>query len=52
MFMGNAQILVLWEDIRQNFILVYDFLSSPVLQWRDQNFGSEEHSVKMHSSKT
>ena len=38
------------EDIGQNFIL--DFLSSPVLQWRRQNFGSGEHSAKMHSSKT
>ena len=27
-------------DIGQNFI--HEFLSSPVLQWRRQNFGSEE----------
>ena len=26
-----------WGDIGQNFI--HDFLSSPVLQWRRQNFG-------------
>ena len=37
-------------NIGQNFI--HDFLSSPVLQWRRQNFGSGGHSVKMHSSKT
>ena len=50
MFRGNARILVWGEDIGQNFI--HDFLSSPVLQWRRQNFGSGGHSVKMHSSKT
>ena len=38
------------RDIGQNFI--HDFLSSPVLQWRRQNFGSGGHSAKMHSSKT
>ena len=27
-----------WGDIGQNFL--HDFLSSPVLQWRRQNFGS------------
>ena len=32
-------------DTTQNFI--YEFLSSPVLQWRRQNFGSGGHSVKM-----
>ena len=37
-------------NIGQNFI--YDFLSSPVLQWRRQNFGSGELSAKMHLSQT
>ena len=37
MFRGGARILV-EGDIKQNFI--HDFLSSPVLQWRRQNFGS------------
>ena len=50
MFRGNARILVWREDIGQNFI--QDFLSSPVLQLRRQNFGSGKHPVKMHSSKT
>ena len=50
MFRGNARILVWGEDIGQNFI--HDFLSSPVLQWRRQNFGSGGHSAKMHLSNT
>ena len=50
MFRGNARILVWGEDIGQNFI--HDFHSSPVLQWRRQNFGSGRQSAKMHSSKT
>ena len=50
MFRGNARILVRGGDIGQNFI--HDFFSSPVLQWRRQNFGSGGHSEKMHSSKT
>ena len=50
MLRGNARILDWGENIGQNFI--HDFLSSPVLQWRRQNFGSGGHSVKMHSSKT
>ena len=33
-----------------NFI--NEFLSSTVLQWRRQNFGSGGHSTQMHSSKT
>ena len=38
---GGAKIFV-WGrgNIRQNFI--HEFLSSPVLQWRRQNFGSEK----------
>ena len=48
--LGERQDFGLAEDIGQNFI--YDFLSTPVLQWRRQNFGSGRHSVKMHSSKT
>ena len=38
---GGAKILV-WEEgeHRQNFI--HEFLSSPVLQWCRQNFGSEK----------
>ena len=50
MFRGNAKILVRGGNIGQNFI--HDFLSSPVLQWRRQNFGSGTHSAKMRSSKT
>ena len=50
MLRGNARILVWGEDIGQNFI--HDFLSSPVLQWRRQNFGSGGQSAKLHSSKT
>ena len=51
MLRGNARILVRGGgNIGQNFI--HDFLSSPVLQWRRQNFGSGRHSAKMHSSKT
>ena len=38
MLRGGARILVR-GDIGENFI--YDFLSSPVLQWRRQNFGLE-----------
>ena len=34
----------------QNFI--HEFLSSPVLQWYRQNFGSGGHSIRMYSSKT
>ena len=34
---GGARI-VFRKDIGQNFI--HDFLSTPVLQWRRQNFGS------------
>ena len=38
----------------KNFI--HEFLSSPVLQWRRQNFGSEKNqnfgSARMYSSKT
>ena len=38
-------------NITQNFI--HNFLPSPVLQWRRQNFGSGEgHSAQMYSSKT
>ena len=36
-------------NIRQTFI--HEFLSSPVLQWRRQNFGSEK-TARMYSSKT
>ena len=38
---GGAKILV-WGrgNIRQNFI--HEFLSSPVMQWRRQNVGSEK----------
>ena len=50
MFRGGARILVRVGDIIQNFI--HEFLSSPVLQWRRQNLGSEGHSAKMYSSKT
>ena len=50
MLRGSARILVRGEDIGQNFI--HDFLSSPVLQWRRQNFGSGGYLAKMHSSKT
>ena len=50
MLRDNARILVWGENIGQNFI--NDFLSSPVLQWRRQNFGSGGHSAKMHSSIT
>ena len=50
MFRGNAKILVRGGDIGKNFI--HDFLSSPVLQWSRQNFGSGRHSAKMRSSKT
>ena len=51
MFRGNAKILVRREgNIGQNFI--HDFLLSPVLQWRRQNFGSGTHSAKMRLSKT
>ena len=40
-----------WGNIGQNFI--HEFLSSPVLQWRRQNFASGEgHSAKIYSSKT
>ena len=50
MFGGGARILVR-GDTGQNFI--HEFLSSPVLQWRRQNFGSGGgHSAKMYSSKT
>ena len=49
-FRGNARILVLGGNIGQNFI--HDFLSSSVLQWRRQNFGSGGHSAKLYSSKT
>ena len=31
---------------------IHDLISSPVLQWRRQNFGSGTHSAKMRSSKT
>ena len=31
---------------------MHEFLSSPVLQWSRQNFGSGGHSAKMHPSKT
>ena len=37
MFRGGDRILVQGWNIGQNFI--HDFLSSPVLQWRLQNFG-------------
>ena len=37
-------------NIGQNFI--HKFLSSPVLKWRRQNFGSGGHLEKMYSSKT
>ena len=30
---------------------IHEFLSSPVLQWRHQNFVRGGHSIKMHSSK-
>ena len=35
---------------RKNFI--HEFLLSPVLQWRLQNFASGGHSAQMYSSKT
>ena len=50
MLRGYARILVWGKNIGQNFI--HDFLSSPVLQWRRQNFSSGGNSVKMHSSNT
>ena len=51
MFRGGARNFGSGEDTRQNFII--EFLSSPVLQWRRQNFGSGGgHSAKMYSSKT
>ena len=36
---GDARILV-WGNIRKNFI--HEFLSSPLLQWRLQDFGWEK----------
>ena len=50
MFKGKRQDFGSGEYIGQNFI--HDFLSSPVLQWRRQNFGSGGHSAKIHASKT
>ena len=39
LYRGGARILVQGGNIKQNFI--HEFLSSPVLQWRRQNFGSK-----------
>ena len=39
-----------FEEGTKNFI--HEFLSSSVLQWRRQNFGSGGHSAQMYSSKT
>ena len=50
MFRGGARILVGGGNIGQNFI--HELLSSPLLQWRRQNFGSGGHSAKLYSSKT
>ena len=37
-YRGGAEILVRGENIGKNFM--HEFLSSPVLQWLRQNFGS------------
>ena len=50
-YRGGSRILVRGGNIEKHFI--HEFLSSPVLQWRFQNFGSGEgHSAQMYSSKT
>ena len=48
-YSGGARILVRGRNIKRNFI--HEFLSSPVLQWRRQNFGSGGTLAKMYSSK-